>query len=207
MGHGTVPLNQAEPFLWSGKSERAAVLLAADDISDREIAAKLHISRTTLHTWKQHPEFAGRVGGERGQIQAGMLKLAIAKKHERVKVLDDLQTDLLTIRQARAAEYAALAAQRAAEPETKRVSREVFGGRGEVPAGGETGLILRTIKQIGSGPMATIVEEFGIDTGMIREIRALHEQAARELGQWDSGTPAGTNVEVRLYVGIDVDQV
>ncbi|HEU0165846.1 MAG TPA: hypothetical protein VFQ54_12445, partial [Thermomicrobiales bacterium] len=52
------------------------------------------------------------------------------------------------------------------------------------PAGGGTGLILRQYKQVGSGRDAQLVEEYVVDTATVRQIQSLHEQAAKELGQW-----------------------
>jgi hypothetical protein len=53
----------------------------------------------------------------------------------------------------------------------------------DVP-GGRTGLLVRTIKSIGSGEKATTVEEFAVDTGLLREIRELELQVSKELGQF-----------------------
>jgi hypothetical protein len=50
--------------------------------------------------------------------------------------------------------------------------------------GGATGLLVRRVKRIGTGPSAGAVEEFAVDTRILRELRAHEQQAARELGQW-----------------------
>lgn len=51
-------------------------------------------------------------------------------------------------------------------------------------AGGETGLLVKTYKQVGSGENAQLVEEYAVDTGLLREMREHEKQAAQELGQW-----------------------
>ncbi len=51
-------------------------------------------------------------------------------------------------------------------------------------AGSETGLLVRGYKAIGSGEFAEKVEEYSVDTGLIREMRELAKQAAIEMGQW-----------------------
>jgi Terminase small subunit len=50
--------------------------------------------------------------------------------------------------------------------------------------GASTGLLTREIKSIGAGNNSKEVEEFRVDTGLLRELRELEKQAAIELGQW-----------------------
>jgi len=47
-----------------------------------------------------------------------------------------------------------------------------------------TGYMVRTVKQIGGGDTAQVVEEFAVDTGLLRELREIEEQAAIECGDW-----------------------
>jgi hypothetical protein len=68
------------PFRWTAQRERAALLLAEDDRSDTDIAADLGVSFVTLWRWRQHPDFAGKVGDHMGRIRAAMLRHAIATK-------------------------------------------------------------------------------------------------------------------------------
>jgi hypothetical protein len=49
----------------------------------------------------------------------------------------------------------------------------------EVP-GGRTGLLVKNFKTAGG----VIVEEFAVDTGLLREMREIEKQAAQDLGQW-----------------------
>jgi len=64
-----------------------------------------------------------------------------------------------------------------------------------VPVPGyETGLLTRTLKQLGSGAAVRIVEEFAVDTGLLAELRQMEQQAAKEVGQWvDRGEVTGKN--------------
>jgi hypothetical protein len=48
--------------------------------------------------------------------------------------------------------------------------------------GGETGLLVRQYKQVGSGPDARLVTEYVADTGVTKELRALYDDTAKELG-------------------------
>jgi phage terminase small subunit len=50
--------------------------------------------------------------------------------------------------------------------------------------GGSTGLLVRKLQQIGRGDEARIIEDFSVDTGLIRAMLALGKQAAQEVGEW-----------------------
>jgi len=49
--------------------------------------------------------------------------------------------------------------------------------------GGDTGLVVKQYKMVGSGPDATLVEEYVADTAVTKEIRAIYDDVAKELGQ------------------------
>lgn len=142
------------------KHHEAALLLAEDEISDEEIAARCGVSRQTIANWKKDSGFAGLVGDQVGRLNAAMLRLPIAKKRERLKTLDKMHRKALGVIEARGESM-----------------------EGDAP-GAETGLLVRQVKQIGSGRDVQIIEEYAIDVPLMREIRALEEQAAKELGQW-----------------------
>lgn len=181
-------MTQELGFRWNAQRHEAALLLAENELSDEKIAERVGVTRRTLARWKVDPEFAAQVGDNVGQIQAAMLRHSIAKKHKRLGVLDELHDKLLTVVAERAADYADVA-------------------DGEVPAGGGTGVIVRQIKQIGSGRDAQVVEEFGVDVGLIREIRALQEQAAKELGQWIEKSQVEDLTRIVEIVGIESDAI
>lgn len=65
-------------------------------------------------------------------------------------------------------------------------------------AGGRTGLLVRTLKSIRQGEESTVVEEFAVDTGLLREIRELELQVARELGQFIEKHEHGGTIIDRL---------
>ena len=51
-------------------------------------------------------------------------------------------------------------------------------------AGGSTGLLTRSVKAIGAGKFTRFVDEYRVDTALLRELRELEKQAAIEQGQW-----------------------
>lgn len=174
--------HKSSPFGWTKPREEAAILLAENNLSDEAIAQRAGVTRRTLANWKLHPEFSARVGDHVGQIQVGMLRLAIAKKHKRLETLDAMHDKLLRVIDERAAEQL------------------------NAP-GADTGLVVRQIKQVGAGRDAQIVEEFAVDTGTLRELRALEEQAAKELGQWIEKSQVEDFTRTVELVGVDADRI
>lgn len=132
------------------------------------------------HPNKQGPALLVNVGikQEIADHLAQIRSQGIALLEHRVQVLDDLEQRYLTVIEERAEEMA-----------------------GDAPGAG-TGVIVRQIKQVGAGPSAQIIEEYVADTGVSHEIRALHKQAAQELGQWNDDAPSeGLTVRVEI-VGV-----
>jgi hypothetical protein len=170
-------------FRWTKASTEAAVLLAEDELTNEHIAEQCGVSVPTLWRWRQHPEFTERIAEHTAALQATMLRHAVAKRHKRLATLDRLHTKALGVIESRADEM-----------------------DGEAP-GAETGLLVKTFKQIGQGPGAQMVTEYAVDTALMREIRAIEEQAAKELGQWEEKQAVTGSVAVRRYIGIDVEAV
>lgn len=72
----------------------------------------------------------------------------------------------------------------------------------DVP-GGNTGLLVRTTKGIGSGDTFQIVDEYAVDTGLLRELREHEKQAAQELGQWIDKSEVEQTTKAYVTVGPD----
>ncbi|MDB5349482.1 MAG: Helix-turn-helix of insertion element transposase [Planctomycetota bacterium] len=147
------------PFAWTATTEAAALDLAADNLTDRQISAKLDIARSTLSVWKLHPEFAARVDEFRAEIRESIRKKGIAVKENRVRALNTRWKALHRVIEARAAEME------------------------EIP-GGDTGLLCHTVRGIGRGEDFERIDVYEVDTGLLRELRETEKQAAQELGQW-----------------------
>jgi len=140
----------------TGRQEKAAVLVAEDYRSDEQIAAKVGVSKRTLAFWKRQPQFVERVDGIVRELAAMARRRGIARRERRLAVLQETHNRLLQVIE-----------ERAADPTLA-----------EIP-GGTTGLIVR--KPVTSmGVVAGY--EYTVDTGTIRELRAVQEQAAKELG-------------------------
>src|SRR6187402_454848 len=120
------------------KREQAAVLVAEDELTDEAIAETVGIGRRTLATWKTQPEFAALVGDQVGRIQAAMLKLAIARKDKRLRVLDDLHVRAVQVVHDRAERHAA---ELVAVEDAATATRRFFGD--SVPPEAATGLLVK----------------------------------------------------------------
>jgi hypothetical protein len=65
--------------------------------------------------------------------------------------------------------------------------------------GAETGLLVRTHKQLGSAEYPNIVEEYEVDTGLLKALLDHEKQAAQELGQWSEKARVGQGpIEVQV---------
>jgi hypothetical protein len=140
--------------------EKAAQLVAEDACTDNKIAELVGVSKRTLERWKRDNAFKTRVDAISEAFAERALKHRLARRDRRLTVVNDLHDKLLQV-----------IAERAADPELA-----------DVP-GGKTGLITKRLKGIGRGDDFRVVPVYEVDTGTIREIRAIHEQVAGELGQ------------------------
>lgn len=185
---------------WSRKTERAALLVAQDDLPDKAIAAEIGVNESTLERWKAHPEFAARVREHRDIWRDEIKAKGIAERQNRVDSLNDLHERMVRVIEARAAEYA------------------------DVP-GGDTGLLVRQAKLVKvydasgrpdaddegetlySAKRDVIVYEYGVDTALLKELREHKKQAAQDLGQWTEKQEHAGEILVRQYVGVPMEDV
>lgn len=139
------------------KREQAAQLIAEGRFEFGEVAEKVGVDRVTLYRWKRDKRFTARVEQIIADHSRATKRLAIARKDYRVGVLNKLHTKLET-----------LIEQRAADPSTANIP------------GGDQGLVVRQFKVSGEN----VVSEYVFDRAVLQELRAVQEQAAKELGQF-----------------------
>lgn len=149
------------PFRWNKPRLEAAQLLAEDELTDDEIAQKISVDRKTLYNWRQHPDFTARIKGLVDELGNASRRYAIAHRNRRVRWLND-----------RVERMHSVIRDRAADPTMA-----------DVP-GGPSGLMVRQVKVVGGGDQARVVEEYYVDTALLKELREHEKQAAQELGQW-----------------------
>jgi hypothetical protein len=187
---------QTLPFRWNPKRRQAALLVAEDDLPDHEIAARVGVAKNTIETWKRHPTFMAQVGDHIGQLQASALKFSIAKKHKRVGDLDKLYRKALEVIELRAAQYEGTA------DTAEQAARRIFGNH--VVPEAATGLLVKKESVTGSG---MVITEWAVDTGLLKEIRAFQEQAAKELGQWVERSESEQTTTVVQIVGVEAEAI
>jgi hypothetical protein len=95
-------MDETKPFPWEPRHVKAAALLAADELTDDEIAAEIECSRSAIARWKRHPEFARRIKEIQDDLGEVERRKAIGKRARRVRVLNDQLNRLLQIIEARA---------------------------------------------------------------------------------------------------------
>lgn len=176
-----------KPFGWNAKRERAAMLLA-EGKADEEIALALGINALTVWRWKKFPEFAARVQSNATALRAAIVARGIAERQNRVNALNErwlLMQRVIT--------------ERAKHPE--------YAGA----PGGDTGLLVKTVKAVGPGKDIELIEEYGVDVGLLRELRAHEQQAAQELGQWTEKKELtgknGQAILVKVLRGVSMDEL
>jgi hypothetical protein len=170
-------------FNWTDNSRLAAQLLAEDELTDAEIADRAGHSRRQLARWKNHPEFAAHVALLVKDFGDAIATKAIAK---RVRRVDALNSRWLKMHQ--------LIAERAKS-------------MASVP-GGETGLLVRKVKMLGSGENGREIDEYEVDCGLLKEMRELEKQAAIEVGHWSEKHEYSGAVEIiQTISGVDHDAV
>jgi hypothetical protein len=159
-GRRIVRPNETE-WKWTARSESVALEVARDLLPDEAIARECRISKATLERWKQHPDFQARVIAHRALWREQIADLGLRDRENRIRSENERWRKLQDVIEARAN-----------DPEMQKVP------------GGKTGLLVKRTKSVGFGETAEIVEEYAVDTGLLKEIRDLEQQAAKDLGQW-----------------------
>jgi Homeodomain-like domain len=140
---------------------RAALLAAADEQSDTEIARLCGISRRTLMRWKRQPAMQQEIDAHRRRIQRHSEVRMIAERQQRTAHMDIQWQELQ------------------GKIETRANSPEMRG----VP-GGDTGLLRRRKVPFSGRHGGKEVYNYQLDTGLLRGMLRLEEAAAKALGQW-----------------------
>jgi len=109
----------------------------------------------------RNPKVRSRLAELRAAITRSNVHLAITDREVRLEDYNQIRSKLLQVMR-----------ERAAHPDFQNTP------------GGKTGTLVKTLKQVGSGRNSQLLEEFSVDTALLRELRETHKQAAIELSQW-----------------------
>jgi hypothetical protein len=173
------------PFKWDRLREKAALLVAEDKLTDAKIGAACDVTERTIERWKRHPDFKARVAEHVEAYRATIRARGIAILENRVDALQDRWERMKGVIAARAEEHASI-------------------------PGGESGLLVRTVRGVGSGEDFELVELYAVDTGLLRELREHEKQAAQELGQWTERkdlTTGGEPIVLKVVSGVSMDDL
>lgn len=168
-----------KPATFTPEKRRAAQLLAEGNITVQEVAKRLNVDRNTLWNWRKDPAFRAVVAEMDAELNQDALQLAITRRRERLARYNDRFNRYQQVIEERAAYYA------------ERYP--------EVP-GGTSGLLVETLKVVGSGPSAYTVTEHVLDHALSREMRELAKQAAIELGQWTERSALEATVAQQVVI-------
>jgi hypothetical protein len=166
-------------FEWTAAREEAARLVAEGVKTFDEIAAAIGVTVKTVWRWRNKATFAARVAEITNTLAARALRYDIAKVDERVRHLDRYWKKMVRVVE-----------QRAHDPELAKAP------------GGDTGLLVRTLKSVCTGKKAKVVEEFTTDIALVREMREHLKHAAQELGQWQEDRPDAAVVHPIQFVEV-----
>lgn len=163
-------------WVWTKKRALAAELIAEDELTDEQISLKLGVHRNSVSRWKRCQEFRDRISELTAAHAKDVFNRGIARREKRVAARQDRWQRGIQVIQ-----------ERAADPEMQNVP------------GGKTGLLVRQVKSVGFGKDSQIIEEYAVDTGLMRELSNLEKETAQDLGQWSEKTDAsGNNVNISV---------
>ena len=172
------------------KKQLAAILIAEDKLTDEAIGEQVGVTRRTITTWRNDPEFQALISDAQEHIKAEALKLPIANKLDRIRELNDLNERNWRIIHDRAARYTTEAAD---SPEGALA--KMYGDY--TPTEAATGMLVKQMKISASGKTVT---EWVYDKALASEIRDTQKQAAQELGQWTEQSKVDMDAGVRIEV-------
>lgn len=152
-------VTETEPL--SGQELAAIPLIAADEITDQEIAEQIGIDRRTLSRWKNRPDFRIALKSYIDECERDIVNVGIGQKNRRIAALGDQYLRMRTV-----------ILERAADPKMANIP------------GGKTGLLCHTVKGVGRGDDFELIDLYEVDTALLKEMRETMKQAAQEAGQW-----------------------
>lgn len=168
-------------FRWSPAREKAAELLAQDELSDEAIASQVGVSRRQVVRWKAEPAFAARVRELAESSLAELRAKGLLERVNRLEALRDVADRIHRVMSERGESelMAEVAGGRTGLLVAKPVLVRVY------EADEAMGDVLIPVKQ------SRIAYEYAVDTATLRELRETMKQAAQELGEWSEKHEVG----------------
>lgn len=142
-------------------AQALAAIALGQGKTHEEAATAADVKRATVERWLKQPAFKATVDAEAQRIRDAIRAEGIANRQNRIDALNRRQQLMDQV-----------IAERAVDPTMQNI------------AGGKTGLMVRSFRGVGKGEDFTLVEEYTVDTGLLKEMREHEKQAAQDLGQW-----------------------
>jgi hypothetical protein len=137
----------------------------------------------TLKDWSSRHDWQARLVAIAEQERAAIIKRGVAERQNRVDAYNDIWDRLRGVINSREREH----------PQSDYAA-----------AGVDSGLMVLTVKFL---PNGTRVEEWAVDTGLLKELREYGKQVAVELGEWSEKKEltgaGGKEVLIRVVYGDD----
>lgn len=150
----------------SAKQLKAAALVGEDALTNERIATECGITLSTLYKWKTERPFQEAVRKKVQELDDAVSQLQFAKRRERIRALDQMAQDYVTLVEERAAWFTEN------EP--------------DIP-GGRTGRIVRQERVLGSGKSQVRTTEYVLDKALDQGLRDTFVHIAKERGEWSDG--------------------
>lgn len=168
-------------FHMDDQAKEAAKLVAEASLTYSSIADRVGVTRQTILNWRRQPLFVEEVEAIREGIRLEAHDYGLSIRENRITALNDRWNRLRKVIE-----------DRADDPEH------------QIAPGGSTGLLVRQTKGVGRGDDFTLIHEFAVDVGLLAELRAVEQQAAKELGQWTDKKEVQHSGDMRHAVALDL---
>jgi len=175
------------PFKWTAQREQAAQLVAEDRLTYPKICEVIGLKdRTTLHRWKQHPDFLARIDHINAAYASTIGRLAITQRARRLTALNDRWRRMQDLIEAREEAYVPELGGDALREQVRHTRDRT---------GRDTGLVVEKPGEFGV--------EYAFDATLMNEMLKAEKQAAQEMGQWvekQDATSSGQPIRFSLHI-------
>lgn len=153
------------------------VRMACDEgLSNAVIGDKLGFAAQTIRMWLERPDYKESIHLYYQILEEETYRAAGSVRAKRIQILQ-LQLDkLLELQRQRGNSYS------------------------HIESGGDTGLLVKEIKTVGTGQNAYDVAEYKYDSAVVRDIAMLTKQIAQEKGEWSEKSDHNVNITETIKV-------
>jgi len=141
--------------------QREAALRIARGDSYATVSKDMRLAKRTIVRWAKLPEFTVELEAQAASIRETVKAEGIVNRQNRLDAYNDRWRKMQSVIDGRAAD--------------KTFARA---------PGYTSGLLVHQYRTVGRGEDAQVMDEFAVDTGLLKEMRELEKQAAQDAGDW-----------------------